>query len=156
MSSFADILNMPAADIKEPPPHAAGTYRCQIVKAPENIKSKSSDSEGIKFGVKLIQPMQDVDPAKMPENWNQSIEDLEFWVTAKSAYVLAKFLSETLGLNAQGRTLKQMLDSGETLGKTFCCMMTTDPSVDQRTKKPTGRMRSKLDAYQCSVDPNRT
>lgn len=113
MANFAEILNKPADEIKEPPPLPVGTY-LSIVDGPHTERDFNG-TPVIDFKLKILQPMQDVQdmegfaaaggPGRPIRHtiWLQSNDGQD------TSYQLVRFLEEHLAIEKSGKALREML-----------------------------------------------
>lgn len=113
--SFDELLDIDASDAIKPPTRPGGTYLCTVAIA-EQVKSSKKGTPGIQYTFTNFQPQSDVDQDRWSEYVNSPVVDLStdnmtstFWLTAKSRFMLKEF-AEKCGVNANGRSLRQMSD----------------------------------------------
>lgn len=117
--SFADVLDAPIEEIKAPPPTPAGTYAFLIDGQPEyrDVNTQNGVSKLVKFECKILEPQGDLanDPQAVAVV-GRKVKN-EYWLTDKSAFILKRFLTEHLGIDGTGKTLRQLVS--EAPGQTF-------------------------------------
>src|SRR6266576_1924337 len=99
MASFEDILNRPASETKMPEAYPVGTYHCLVDGPPEPGKSSQKQTDFLRFKLKILSPMQDVDAAKAAELQvvGKPIA-AEYYITDNAAWRLKEFLIDHLGI----------------------------------------------------------
>lgn len=109
--NFASILDEAPTEIIRPQPLPVGTYLC-VVGAPEDTISSQKKTPGVKFPLKPIMAMEDVNEDDLNdmgglENKNLNIT---FWLTPDSAYRLDDFHSHC-GLDITQKLSRRMRNS---------------------------------------------
>lgn len=123
--NFTSILDKPAESLEAPKPVPVGTYLA-IISGPEAYsKVGANQTDLVKWPVKLLQPQADVDMAALNEalslkdGTTKSLGDIKLtfdqFLTEASAFMVRDFLTNTLDISAEGKTLRQMIS--EALGK---------------------------------------
>lgn len=112
MANFTDILNKPAEQIEKPKPTPVGTYLC-IVDGPHKQR-EINDKPVIDINLKTMQAQDDVDQSALAESGGvgKRIQNTFFLVNndgQENAFPLKNFLENTLGIEAAGKSLSQML-----------------------------------------------
>lgn len=123
--SFDEVMNMQATDAVRPPPFPSGTYRFLILKHTPGQAQNEKKTPLIELDLKPIAIMPDVDQSKLPEDWNNRIQNYSFFMTKDAAYRLREF-AEGIGIPAAGRTFKQIVP--ELQGKYCTGTMQMQPS----------------------------
>lgn len=136
MTSFQDILNKPAADVKPPKPLPIGNYLCLIDGQAELKQMGKEQNWGAIIKLKPIQAGPDVDQAALLEALEgKSLTEIPiqttFWVTEKAAYRLKSFLVDALGLEEGSKSLGELLNDAP--GKQVMVTISHRPSDDGRT-----------------------
>lgn len=67
MPSFEEILKKPGSEIHPPQAYPVGTYHCIVDGPPEPGKSSQKQTDFLRFKLKILSPMEDVDRAKAAE-----------------------------------------------------------------------------------------
>lgn len=123
--NFTSILDKPAESIEAPKPIPVGTYLA-IISGPENYsKVGANQTDLVKWPVKLVQPQEDVDMTALNDALSskdgtvKALGDIKLtfdqFLTENSAFMVLAFLTNTLGIDPAGKTLRQMIS--EALGK---------------------------------------
>lgn len=129
---FNTILDTPAEEIKARPPIPAGTYDFRI-KGQKAVKSSRKGTDGVEFAVVPFQPGDDVDAELLAEAGGLDREmSITFWVTPESANMLKEFLSLHCKIEAEGKTLRQLL--AESTNQGFRGIVTHE--LSQKTQRP--------------------
>lgn len=113
---FADVLDMPAEDIKPPKQLPMGEYIFLIEGQPE-LKDVERDTGSVKvatYQCRPLQPMGSVDMEALGEyGWpTDRKQRLEFWLAEESLQRFKDFVNNTLGKDTTGMTVRQMLAAG--------------------------------------------
>ena len=131
MTSFSDILNRPASEVKKPPPLPAGSYICLV-----DGLFKERDFNGtpiIEFNLKPVQAREDVNQTELAETGglNRMLRH-SIWLKNQAgddtSYQLKRFLEDHLQISSAGKTLLQM--AGECPGKQVLAVVKHTPSKD--------------------------
>lgn len=130
---FADVLDMPAADIERPKPFPVGTYMWQVQGPHEEKTLPKTGTRVAEFKAKPVSAMDNVDREALnafgfPTDKTQR---LSFFLTEDAIYRLKDFYTDTLGKDASGKTARQML--AEIPGSTFLGDIQHRPSDDGKT-----------------------
>lgn len=90
--NFASILEESPSEITFPPPLPIGTYLCTVGQF-ENTKPSKAGNAGIKFPLKPISAMEDVDAEALQELGGLEGKSLSttFWITPDSIGFLDQF-----------------------------------------------------------------
>lgn len=90
--NFSSILDEAPTEVKLPPPMPTGTYRW-IVQNWENTESPKKQTPGVKFTLKAVEALDDVDEDELNEmgGLDGKIRTLTFWTTEDSIYRLDEF-----------------------------------------------------------------
>lgn len=107
-ADFNAILATPADTVERPKPRPAGTYIAVIV-GHEFDKSAQRGTPYCRFRYRLISPGDDIDPADLPDNWNQRELRDDFYLTPDALFRLTEFLQNAVGLEISGRTLAELI-----------------------------------------------
>jgi hypothetical protein len=110
MAAFESILDTPATEIERPKPYPIGTYTCIVQGLPELGRSSKQQTEFVKFKLGFIDAL-DVDEAALEEAGGiqgKSV-DCTFYITEKSAWRIKKFLVDDLGIDDDGKSIRDML-----------------------------------------------
>ena len=128
--AFSPILKRPASEIKRPPPLPIGHYLWAVQGLPRFDKSSKKGTDFVEFNCKLLQPLDDVDPADLEAagGIGDRTKTLTFYLTEKSAYRLTEFMRDDLGIDGEGKSVEQMID--ETPGRQFLAAIIHEPSRD--------------------------
>lgn len=144
MESFADILNSPVSDFKQPEPLPPGHYRVMWLPKTEIVKARTTGTEGLQFTCRLMQPMPDVDATKLAPDWNERELNYTIYVTAQSKWRLREFFEQHLRMQVDGRTSAQL--RAEIGGKTSLVLIKTEVAKKNGQPDPTGRLTSFIDS----------
>lgn len=89
---FASILDEAPTEVTFPPPLPVGTYLC-IVGQPEDVTSSQKKTPGIKFPLRPIAALEDVDDEALQELGGLEGKNLSttFWITEESKSFLDEF-----------------------------------------------------------------
>lgn len=108
MADFLDALNVKAEDVQKPKPRPAGTYLAAIQGLPDQQERK--DNKILEFKCKLMIPESDVDTDQLSDQPEiSSWPPMKYSVFVNEPWPLKRFLTEVLGIDADGRTLREML-----------------------------------------------
>jgi hypothetical protein len=123
--NFTSILDKPAESLEAPKPIPVGSYLAMISGPEAYSKVGANQTDLVKWPVKLIQPQADVDVAQLNEalslkdGTTKSLGDVKLtydaFLTEASAFIVRDFLQNVLGIEAAGKSLRQMIS--EALGK---------------------------------------
>lgn len=128
---FNAILDTKAEEIKSKPPIPVGTYGF-VIKGLTNIESSQKKTPGIEFEVETFKAYDDVDAELLAESGGlQRTLKHTLYVTAESANMLKEFLSEHCGIDATGKTLRQLV--AESTNATFAATVEHGISKNGRT-----------------------
>jgi len=115
MANFQDILNRPSEEIKPPAVLPMGSYHTIVMGLPEQGVSSLKKTPYLKFTLKIIAPLDDVDPDAITEFQadgetiaGQEVDNT-LYVTDKSANMLKEFLINC-GVDLTGRSMAEGLD----------------------------------------------
>ena len=134
MPNFEEILNKKSSDVKPPVAYPLGTYHCLVDGPPEPGKSSQKQTDFLRYKLKILAAMGDVDAAAAAEQQIVGkIINHEIYVTENSDWRLKEFLIEHLGIDPQEGTpeeksLKQMV--GESPGHQVLCKLKHEISQD--------------------------
>jgi hypothetical protein len=105
---FASILDEAPTEVVFPPPLPAGTYLC-IVGQPQDTPPSKAGNAGIKFPLRPIAALDDVDDAALQEIGGLDGKNLSttFWITPDSITFLDQF-HENCGLDLSDRMSRKM------------------------------------------------
>jgi len=142
--SFEDVMNMSAETAIRPPPFPSGTYRFLILKHTPGQAQNEKKTPLIELELKPIAAMADVDQSRLPEDWNNRLQNYSFFMTKDAAYRLREF-AEAMGVQVAGRTFKQIVPDLQ--GK-YC----TGTMVMQ----PSKRRPSEMVSFINELGPDRT
>lgn len=114
MVDFTSILQKKVEDVEKPKPRPVGTYRgvIQGMFKQKTVKVQGEDRGILSFNVKLQMPHEDVDTEALSEagdisTWPPMNHDI--WVdTPEGEWALRQFLSETLQIDGEGKSLGEM------------------------------------------------
>jgi hypothetical protein len=132
--SFADILDMPVEEIKEPKALPPGTYLCVVDGQPEYAKVGQNQTDCVNFMLKPLQAQADVDQKQLAEVLNgAALSDKKIryrlFITNESKHRLKKFLADDLGI--EQTNFRQMVP--EAMGKQVMAKLTHQASQDGTT-----------------------
>jgi hypothetical protein len=142
--SFEDVMNMAAETAIRPPPFPNGTYRFLILKHTPGAAQNEKKTPLIELELKPIAALADVDQSRLPEDWNNRLQNYSFFMTKDAAYRLREF-AEAMGVQVTGRTFKQIVPDLQ--GK-YC----TGTIVAQ----PSKRRPSEIVSFITELGPDRT
>lgn len=105
---FSSILDDAPTEVVFPPPLPVGTYLC-VVGQPEATPKSKAGNDGIKFPLKPIAAMEDVDEEALAEVGGFDGKNLSttFWVTPDSITFLDQF-HENCGLDLSDKMSRKM------------------------------------------------
>lgn len=105
MNNFANILDAPTSgsDWDRPPPLPRGSYVCMINGMPERGVSDKKQTPFIRFQLKFLQALDDVDTDELDSigGLSDKTMPLTFFITDKSKYRFGEFLRDDLGLDLE-------------------------------------------------------
>lgn len=121
MANLEEQLAKQAAEIEPPKPIPVGTYLCIVDGQPTFLQLGQNKTDAVDFMMKIAQPMDDVDQSALAEFTAKG--DViagkrikrRLFLTEDSIFMLKQFLTDSLGIDETGKTLKQMIP--EALGK---------------------------------------
>jgi hypothetical protein len=108
--SFGSILDEPAQDAERPPNLPRGHYHTSVASFRED-KSSQKGTEFIEYGLKIVEPLDDVDEEELEEfgDTRNHVIPVRFYLTEKSKYRLKEFL-EHCGVDlSDGKSFKQAI-----------------------------------------------
>jgi hypothetical protein len=111
--NFEDVLNRNVDEIKPPPLLPEGTYLCSVMGLPEQIVSSKKKTPGLRFKLKVLQPLEDVDPeelAKLEGGINGKTLNNDLWVTEDALFMMKQFV-EHCGCLEEGASLSTCIDN---------------------------------------------
>lgn len=114
MTSFDDLLNRSADDIKEPVTLPAGTYAVQLG-AFEFGTSRQKETPYVEFQVSFNSPEDDVDEDELAEYaafkpLNETKISYPFWLSDTALFMFKNFMSDVIGVPTDGKSLKALID----------------------------------------------
>jgi hypothetical protein len=112
MTNFTAILDKPASAVEKPRPYPVGTYLAVITDEPEQGETSSEKrTPFLKFKAKLLAPQADVDQAELIAQGGIAgkTTTITQWLTEDSLYRLKTFLTDHLGIDETGKSLRQMI-----------------------------------------------
>lgn len=112
-TDFAALLSKKVDETKKPPALPAGTYRSSVVRT-EFGESDKKKTPYCRFFIKPNAPEADVDPTAFEEFGGLAALQkkemrIDQWMTDDSMYRLKDFLTDTLGLNCEGRSFGEVI-----------------------------------------------
>lgn len=130
MPSFEEILNKQADSIEAPKPYPVGTYLCLVDGLPQTAEIGKNKTPAVVFQLKIAQPQTDVDQSALAEFGVIAGKSLRhtLYATEESVYRLKAFLADSLGIEASGRSLKEMI--ADAPGKQVLATVRNKPSDD--------------------------
>ncbi len=130
MANFADALNRKADDVEKPKPLPVGTYLCTIAGPPEMKEIGQNNTPAAIFAVKVVAPQGDVDMEALNAMGGAAGKSLRqtFFLTEDALYRLKDFLTEACGIEANGRTLGEMIP--DAVNRQFLATVKHRPSPD--------------------------
>lgn len=118
-ASFADILDMPAADVEKPKGLPAGSYQMLVSGLPEHGKSAKKQTPYVEFTCKILSAGDDVDEdelkawATRADGSTRPLTDATtkatYYTTPDAIWRLTTFL-EHLGLDVEGKSIRDLLE----------------------------------------------
>jgi hypothetical protein len=107
--NFEDILDTQADTVEKPKPMPQGSYVGLIV-SHELGKSAKKQTPYVRYMVRPVEPMDDVDTELLEEvtNWQQKTLRLDFYLTPDSLFRLTNFF-EQLGIDTAGRSVRELI-----------------------------------------------
>lgn len=118
MPGLNDILNKPATDIKRPPPIPAGVYTIQLFGKPNFTDKKGQGADFVEFPSKIVAVSDTVTEesiaafpggrAALMGHELKGQGGVRFYLTDDSAWRLTEFMTDTLGIEGEGRNVKEM------------------------------------------------
>ena len=118
--NFGAILDTPATDIAPPKPLPVGSYVCLVMGLPKMDKSTRKQTEFVEFTLKYMSALDDVDeealddaltkPSGEQTALTEKTTKITFYLTENAIWRLKKFLEDDLQIEAEDRTLRQMID----------------------------------------------
>jgi hypothetical protein len=135
MVDFTSILTTQADAVEKPKPRPVGSYLATLVGMPgqKTVQSQGEEKPIISFSCKIIAAGADVDQDDLSahgevHSWPPYKKD--FWVdTPEGQYALKRFLTETLGMEASGKTIAELL--AESPGKQLTITLKHRPFVNR-------------------------
>lgn len=105
---FASILDDSPTEVVFPPPLPVGTYLC-VVGQPESTPKSKAGNDGIKFPLRPIAALDDVDAEALAElgGLDGKMLNTTFWVTPDSITFLDQF-HENCGLDLSDKLSRKM------------------------------------------------
>lgn len=110
MTQYADIMNMPRSEIKEPQPLPVGSYTAVVKGTPRIDKAGKNNTDIAEIEFALVAAGADVNPddlaasGGLPRDFKHT-----FWMTEKSVFIVDRFL-EAAGISkAEAGTLGEAL-----------------------------------------------
>lgn len=129
-NQLSSILDKPATDIKRPPAMPTGHYVFTTIGLPKNDKSTKKHTEYYEFLCRYTQAYDDVDEDALKEigGIEGKETNLTFYITDKSVYRLVEFMRDDLQIEAEGKSVRQMLE--ETPNCQFVGLIKHTPADD--------------------------
>lgn len=106
--NFAEILSKKVEETERPKPLPAGNYVASIVKH-EFGESSQKKTPYIRFWLRMMSPMDDVDQSLLPNNWQQKELRLDFYLTDEAMFRLKDFLEKTLQMSTAGLAYSEII-----------------------------------------------
>lgn len=107
-ANFAEILSKKVEETERPKPLPPGNYVCTVVRH-EFGESSQKKTPFVRFWLKHISPMDDVDQSMLPANWQNKESRLDFYLTDDALFRLRDFLEKTLGLSTAGMAYSDLI-----------------------------------------------
>jgi hypothetical protein len=118
-TSFSSILDTPATEVERPKPLPAGTYSVIVQGMPEHGESSQKKTPFVKFTYAIQAAGEDVDEEELnelltkPDGSKDSLTSKTmkdtYYTTPDALWRLTDTL-ENMGIDAEGKTVRQMLD----------------------------------------------
>lgn len=128
--NFQAILGKQASEIEKPKPLPVGSYLCNNPKTPEFKGIGKDDTPCAEFGLVVLAPTEDVDPADL-----QAFGDVRgkvirhrMFLTEKSEYRTKEELIKVFGLDEASKTLGQLFN--ETVNRQLIVTIKHTPTQD--------------------------
>lgn len=133
MASFESILNKKADDIKLPPTLPQGSYQAILIGLPEQIESSQKKTPGLRFNLKIVAPLDDVDPDALSEfegGVSGKMVRYDMWSTENPIYFEnnLKSLLVNSGIDMAGKSLGEGID--EVPNREVTIYIKHEPSLD--------------------------
>jgi hypothetical protein len=137
MPSFSEsVLDKRAEDVKEPPVKPAGTYLFLIQGQFVEGVSSQKRTPWVGWNIKCLAAQEDVNREELEaaggiETWvwrPSAASGLHYYITEDAAFILKQFLVDTLGIDPEGKTIREMM--AEAPGRQFFLKLRLQPSQD--------------------------
>ena len=114
-TSFESILDTPATEVERPKPLPAGTYSCIVRGLPEYGESSQKKTPFVRFTLAVQAAGDDVDTDELQEIGGIADKTIRntYYTTPDALFRLTDFL-EHCGIDADGKTVRQMIDETPT------------------------------------------
>lgn len=91
--NFASILDEQPTEVKVPPPLPAGTYICVVQGQPEYGKSTQKQTDYVRFNLRPISALEDVDEDELTEigGFDGKTLRVTHWLTPDAVFMLDQF-----------------------------------------------------------------
>lgn len=109
--SFSSILDRQATEIEPPKQVPIGDYVC-IIKSRRYDKSSKKGTDFVEYTLQPVEAMESVDQEQLAEvgGFADKTFKLTFYLTEDAAYRLKDFLADDLGIDAEDRSLRMMIE----------------------------------------------
>lgn len=121
-------------EAERPKPFPVGSYN-SVVKGHEFGESSKKKTPFVKFQIRHVAPLDDVDQAELAEvkNWQQREMGLTFYLTEDAIYRLREF-ADHCGVNYTGRTWAEVIP--EFNGTTFTSVVEHQMNEEKPNEPP--------------------
>lgn len=129
-ANFESVLDAPSESIERPKPLPRGTYLTVVTGQPAQTKVGKDQTEAWDFSLKVLQPGPDVDQEALRLYGDVAGKSIRarFFITPDAAYRLRDFLKDHLGIDSNGKTMRQMM--AEAPGRSVYATVDLQPSQD--------------------------
>lgn len=118
MVDFASIANKKMEEVERPPLPPVGDYRLRVMKLPVSTKSNDEAWEFLRFNMKVVEPMENVDVASYPGDLSNAILSKSFVFNSndeaafeQTLYNLRQFLESHLKCAEPGMSIAEALNA---------------------------------------------
>lgn len=136
-TTFADLANFKAKDVKEPQPLPVGHYQAQFSGLMQEHKSSQKGTLAMRFPLTLLAPGDDVDQEELAASLDgKQLSDkkftFDFWMSPGAMFRFTNF-TKAMGLSDELNLLEQAEALG-TGGEPFLIEVKHEPRQDDPTK----------------------
>lgn len=129
MATLEELMNTPSKEIKPPEAYPVGTYHCIVDGPPEQGKSSQKQTDFLRFKLKIMSALADVDAQKAAEaQITGKTLQVEYYLTEAALWRFKEFLIDHLGIVEGDKSLKELV--AETQGRQLLVKLRHELSQD--------------------------